>query len=120
MVRASFEARSSRTMKVVPSSFLLSSLLVAVPSCAPAGEQIGPEDEASESSDSNLTATGRGVLATDGANYALAAPNVARELVATGVSNIPGVLTATSSSSPFAFAATLELSDWSDVSTTTF
>lgn len=91
---------------------------VALAACAPSEPGAAPDD--TESTESNLSATGRGVVATNASDYALASPNVARELVESGVGDIPGVLGASSSTSPYAYAATLELSAWSSVSTTTF
>lgn len=91
--------------------------------CAPAGS--AESEEAPESAESELAATGRGLLALDHSGYALSAPNLSRDLAASvgptfvsnGVVSIPGVLKATSSTSPYAYAATLELSAWAMVST---
>ncbi len=111
-------------MPLVPIAFL-SSLVVLGVACAPADP--GSETTtASESAESDLAASGgRGVIATDATGYALTAPNVARELAASigagspfvtnGAVSIPNVLRATSSTSPYAYAATLELKAWTGV-----
>ena len=94
---------------------LLAGFLLA---CAPAEQNGDPRgNESTESTESDLTARGRGVLATDLVSYALNEPNVARELEASGVKNIPGTLSFSQSTSPYAYAATVELSAWSSVST---
>ena len=95
----------------------LLSLLVA---CAADSASAPGEAQQSASSEAELTADGRGLMALDHANYALNAPNVARELAESGVRSIPNVLVATSSTSPYTFAATLQLSAWSGLSTTRF
>jgi hypothetical protein len=96
-------------------------LLASASACAPATEQQPNEVEATESTESDLSATGgRGVLATDMTNYALNRPNAARELEELGIAEIPGVLSASSSTSPYMHAGRLDLAAWSDVSTTSF
>lgn len=93
----------------------------------PSGEsesEAQPETSASEIKGASC----RGVLATDATHYAASAPNVARELAASlapsfvvnGSAFLPGVLRASSSQSPYAYAATLELATWSTMSTTAF
>lgn len=88
-------------------------LALAFLGCAPADPADAPES--AESTESDLTTYGRGVLATGG-GYALNQPNVARELDEAGAANVPGVLTSHHSTSPYMFAATVELVAWSSVS----
>lgn len=98
-------------------SLTLASLTFAA-GCAPA-DAASPEDaEASEQSESELAASARKITATAGAGYYAGQPNVARELLESGVGAIPGLLSAAASDSPYAYAATVELSTWSQISTT--
>jgi hypothetical protein len=83
-------------------------LLLAFLGCAPADAS-----EESDSTESELTTFGRGAVLTGGGHY-LNQPNVARELDAAGAANIPGVLIATHSTSPYMFAAQVEVVAWSD------
>src|SRR5688572_23861253 len=84
-------------------------LLLAFLGCAPA-----EASEDAESTESELTTFGRGLVATGDGQW-LNQANVARELDAAGAANVPGVLSSSHSTSPYAFAAQLELVAWSDV-----
>ena len=88
-------------------------LLLAFLGCAPSEAS---EDAPAEATESELTTYGRGLLATGDGQW-LNEPNVARELDAAGAAHVPGVLEATHSTSPYMFAAQVELVVWSDVST---
>lgn len=87
-------------------------LLLAFLGCAPVDPA---EDTAAESTESDLTTNGRGLVATTDGYYSDPS-NVARELDAAGAANVPGVLTAVHSTSPYMFAAQVELVAWSSVS----
>jgi hypothetical protein len=103
-------------------------LLLSISACAdPAGETAsGPEIDATSSELQGASC--RALTGLDGTGYAPGAPNVARELassvgpafVTKGSAFIPGVLRATQSTSPYAYAATLDLAAWSSISTTSF
>lgn len=86
-------------------------LLLALLGCAPAEEA---SDAPSESTESELTTNGRGLVATGGGQW-LGQANVARELDAAGAATVPGVLSSSHSTSSYAFAAQVELVAWSDV-----
>jgi hypothetical protein len=86
-------------------------LLLAFLGCAPAEESA---DGPAESTDSDLTTYGRGLVATGDGQW-LNQANVARELDAAGAANVPGVLSSSHSTSPYMFAAQVELVAWSDV-----
>lgn len=96
----------------------------SVADTAPPGDPESAETTGSELS----VARSLGVVGTDGTGYAASAPNVARELAASldprlvtnGVAHVPGVVRAASSTSPYAYAATVELGAWSSISTTSF
>jgi hypothetical protein len=87
-------------------------LLVAFLGCAPAD---APDDPPAEATESELTTYGRGVLGTGGGYYANQL-NVARELDLAGAANVPGVLTSSHSTSPYTFAAQVELVAWTSLS----
>jgi hypothetical protein len=88
-------------------------LLFAFLGCAPADAS---EDAPAESTESDLTTYGRGVVATGGGYWANQL-NVGRELDLAGAANVPGVLTSSHSTSVYAHAATVELVAWTNVST---
>jgi hypothetical protein len=113
----------------------LSFLAFAVSACsdpAGAGDPATPgsdPSEVAESSASELSASScRGLQGTDVVHHYANQPNVARELatsfapafVQNGQAFIPGVLRTTHSTSPYAFAATLDLSAWSSMSTSPY
>lgn len=90
--------------------------IILLGACAP------PETEEAVAAESELgaAAPAMGIVATDGQGYVPSSPNVARELEEIGAADVPGVLRAASSTSPYAYAAWLELSVWSSVSTTSW
>lgn len=87
-------------------------LVLAFLGCAPAD---AADEVPTDSTESDLTTNGRGVYATGGGYYANQ-PNIARELDLAGAANVPGVLTSTHSTSPYTYAATVELVAWTNVS----
>jgi hypothetical protein len=120
-------------MSLRPSLLPLAFAVFALSACSdPAGGASSPEDpatvdpaEGAESSASELSTSGcRGISGTDVVHYRPSDPNVSRELVASlapsfvvnGAAFIPGVLRSTHSTSPYAYAATLELGAWSSMS----
>src|SRR5438105_1833073 len=105
---------------------LAAPLFVLLAACS--GEHSSDPAPAADTSSDLRASSCRGLLGTDASHYATSAPNVARELAAAvgpsfvtgGVTSISGVLRASSSTSPYTYAATLELGSWSMVGTTTF
>lgn len=94
-------------------------LLFAFLGCAPPDASDGAASPATvesvESTESELTTYGRGLIATGGGYYANQL-NVARELDLAGAANVPGVMTSSHSTSPYTFAAQIELVAWTNVS----
>src|SRR5687768_17901538 len=88
-------------------------LLLAAFGCAQ--PEASDTAEPAESTESDLTTNGRGIVATGG-GYWLNQSNVARELDLAGAANVPGVLTSAHSTSPYMHAATIELVAWTNVS----
>jgi hypothetical protein len=97
-------------------SFVLASC--ALIACAPASSS--SPDEASQSAESDLSSSKRGIAGHAMSGYYANQPNVGRELEESGVTNISGVLTFRHATSVYDFAAVVELTSWRIVSTNGF